>query len=141
MKLGLGPQKVCFSSRPDYWLSLDAFLKPVPRSECPRSCVCVCSLSLACSSWEGAARRAAPGQAARCTLCVQAVICTNTSQDVHFQPVPTKELRLQSQRGAIYSCGQGEGRLPLFLLGNRPACAVVPCSFGWHSANLAPKAL
>lgn len=38
-----------------------------------------------------------------------AVICTNTSRDVHFQPVPTKELRLQGQQRAIYSCGQGGG--------------------------------
>lgn len=58
-----------------------------------------------------------------------------------FPACPHKGAQTESQPRAIYSCGHGEGRQPLFLLGNSPACKVVPGSLGWHLANLAPKEL
>lgn len=81
--------------------------------------VCVYSLSLACSP---------RGHCAFSQKCAQTLLSMFIS-------------RLSPQRSPGYlQQWMRRGEAAFVPAWAQPACAVVPCSFGWHSANIAPKA-
>lgn len=82
-----------------WWIPLLNVTLPAQPGSLPQACpwvtlsmlLCVCSLSLACSPWEGGTLRAGAG-------CQVYTVHSGSHLHVHFQPVPTKALRLKASR-------------------------------------------